>query len=319
VRAIVTGVAGQDGFYMTRLLLDKGLSVLGVSSDLQHAKEQFECCGTNGLTLASYDYAKVGNFAKILDDFAPDLVFNFAAKATGQGMFDVPYEMNRINGAFVLDILEALRQSNRRERIAFCQASSSEMFGSVVDTPQTEATPFRPKSPYAAAKLYAHQMVGIYRSTYGLRCCAAILYNHESIRRPTQFVTRKIAHGAALIKRGKTDHLSLGSLDAIRDWGYAPEFVQAMYLMATSPRPDDYIVATGRLNTVRHLCEVAFNHLGLDYSRYVRIDASAKRIVESALLHGNASKIHQELGWKAVRTIEETMIELVDHEMTLPF
>lgn len=316
MRAVVTGVAGQDGYYMARLLAEKGVSVLGLSSNLDHARREFARERLSDLTLAAFDYARPGNFADVLHAFQPDLIFNFAAKATGQGMFDAPYEMNRVNGAFVIDILEAMRGSDRRERITFCQASSSEMFGNVAETPQTESTPFRPKSPYGAAKLYAHNMINIYRSTYSLRCCSAILYNHESVRRSTQFVTKKIANGAAMIKLGQADHLTLGSLDISRDWGYAPEYVQAMYLMATADAVDDYVVATGRLSTVREICGVAFGHLGLDYNQYIRLSVDSRRAVESVHLHGDPGKIKRELGWSAERTIEDTMIELVDHEMS---
>jgi GDPmannose 4,6-dehydratase len=317
MKAIVTGISGQDGFYMTMLLAQRGISVLGLTSDAAHAAAQFAQQPVAGLAITAFDYAQPGNFSRVLHDYEPNFVFNFAAKATGQGMFDSPYEMSRLNGAFVVDILEALRTSQRRDEILFCQSSSSEMFGNVLDTPQSETTPFRPKSPYGAAKLYAHNMIGIYRSAYDLRCCSAILYNHESVRRSTQFVTRKIARGAASIKLGLTDQLTLGSLDISRDWGYAPEYVQAMYLMASVARPSDYVVASGRLNTVRRVCELAFDRVGLDYRQYVRVDADVRRVAESVNLQGDPGKIRRELGWSATIPIEAIMAELVDHEMTL--
>jgi GDPmannose 4,6-dehydratase len=317
MKAIVTGVSGQDGFYMATLLAERGMSVLGLTSNMAQATTQFADLRIADLDLAAFDYERPGNFSQVLDDYRPDLVFNFAAKATGRGMFESPQEMSRLNGSFVVDILEALRNSDRRDKISFCQSSSSEMFGNVVETPQSETTPFRPKSPYGAAKLYAHHMINIYRSAYNLHCSSAIFYNHESVRRSTQFVTRKIARAAARIKLGLADHLSLGALDISRDWGYAPEYVQAMYLMSTAAEPADYVVATGRLNTVRRLCEIAFGHLDLDYRQYVRVDTGGRRIVESVNLQGDPGKIQRELGWSAKVTIEEIMIHLVDHEVRL--
>lgn len=317
MKAVVTGVAGQDGYYMTQLLAHRDIAVLGLTSNLEGAEAQFAPQPVAGLTLAEFDYSLPGEFSRILDEYQPDLVFNFAAKATGQGMFESPHEMGRLNGGFVVDVLEALRHSPRRRQISFCQSSSSEMFGNVTETPQSESTAFRPKSPYGAAKLYAHHMVGIYRTTYDLRCCAAILYNHESVRRSTQFVTRKIARGAASIKLGLADQLPLGALDICRDWGYAPEYVQAMYLMASASQPTDYVIATGRLNSVRRLCELAFGQVGLDYRQYVRVDANARRTVESVNLLGDPGKIRRELGWSAEVGIEAIMVELVDHEMNL--
>ena len=314
---MVTGVAGQDGFYMTMLLAERGISVLGLTSNLMHAESQFAARPIVGLTLAEFDYARPGNFSRVLDEYEPNFIFNFAARATGQGMFDSPYEMNRLNGAFVVDILEALRNSSRCGEISFCQSSSSEMFGNVLEAPQSESTALRPKSPYGAAKSYAHHMISIYRTTYKLRCCAAIFYNHESIRRSTQFVTRKIARGAASIKLGLAQHLSLGALDTSRDWGYAPEYVHAMFLMATAEQPADYVVATGRLNSVRRLCEIAFGHVGLDYRDYVRVDPDARRAVESVNLHGDPARIRRDLGWSAKVPVESIMVELVDHEMSL--
>ena len=313
MKAIVTGVSGQDGYFMVKLLAAKDVSVLGLTSNVVHAREAFAGESLPDLTLAEFDYSIPGLFEKVAADYEPDLVFNFAANATGQGMFDAPYDMNRVNGAFVIDILEALRALARD--ISFCQASSSEMFGNVQDSPQDESTAFRPKSPYGAAKLYAHNMVNIYRSAYSMRCCSAILYNHESVRRSTKFVTKKIANAVAQIRLGLAEHLELGALDISRDWGYAPEYVEAMYAMSIAAKPTDYVVATGRLSTIRRLCEVAFGHFDMDYKRYVKLNTGARRAIESVNLCGDASRIKAELGWAANRTIEETMIELVNYEM----
>jgi GDPmannose 4,6-dehydratase len=314
MKAIVTGVTGQDGYYMARLLLARGYAVVGLTRDLAQARAHF-ADAPGGLRLVGFDYANAGEFGRQLPLDDVDLIFNFAARATGQGMFDAPFEIARLNGFFVVDILEAIRHSGRGAALGFCQASSSEMFGNVTETPQSERTPFRPKSPYGAAKRYAHDMVGIYRATYGLRCSSAILYNHESVRRSLQFVTKKIAHAAASIKLGRSRVLTLGSLEGVRDWGHAPEYVEAMYRMAVAPEPQDFVVATGRLSTVRDLCEIAFGRVGLDYRDYVETQKSDFRPVDSIDLHGDPSLIRARLGWVATRTIGDVMIEMVDHEL----
>jgi GDPmannose 4,6-dehydratase len=317
MKAIVTGITGQDGYYMAQLLLREGIGVVGLARDPESSRQQFQPPQFSGIEFERFDYNDKGAFETVFQKYQPEFVFNLAAKATGQGMFDAPSEMIRLNGTFVLDILETIRNSPHPERTSFCQASSSEMFGNVQVSPQDEFTPFRPKSPYGAAKLYAHNMVGIYRAAYGIRCCSAVLYNHESIRRSTQFVTRKIANGAARISLGLQDHLQLGALDTSRDWGHAPEYVRAMYLMAAREQPADYVVATGKLNTVRRLCEIAFDHVGLNYNDYVRIDTSGARVNPSIDLHGNPSRIANDLGWRAERSIEKIISDMVDHELSM--
>lgn len=314
MRAIVTGISGQDGYYLASLLLGRGYEVLGLSSAAQ-PRNEFGQAYPGAFQVRSFDYVTPQAIAAVIEDYRPDLIFNLAAKATGEGMFDAPYELARLNGGFVLDILEAMRKSPRRDSMVLCQASSSEMYGRVTETPQTELTPFWPRSPYGVAKLYAHNMIGIYRTAYGVRACSAILYNHESVRRSTRFVTKKIAQGAVLIKKGRMESLTLGNLDARRDWGYAPEYVDAMYRMATAPVMDDYIVATGRLSTVRQLCEIAFGRVGLDYTRFVRTSADAGRVIESVSLHGDPRRIAEALGWRALRTVPEIMTEMVDEEL----
>ena len=313
MKAIVTGINGQDGYLMTKKLLSMGSEVVGLTTDSEKACLQF--CSNPQLIIEDFDYSHVGLIDGIVERHKPDLIFNFAAKASGQGMFDNPKDIVRINGGFVIDILEALRSSSRRHQIVFCQASSSEMYGHVTESPQNESTPFRPKSPYGAAKLYAHNMTNIYRNSYDVKSCSAILYNHESVRRTDNFVTKKIATAAAEIKLGISQSLTLGTLEAERDWGYAPEYVDAMFRMATATELDDYVVATGRLSSVRNICEIAFKHLGLEYSDYVKIEKGNFRSIESVNLCGNAEKIRNSLGWKAKKTIKEIMIELADHEV----
>lgn len=314
MRAIVTGVSGQDGYYMTRLLLAQGYSVVGLSRNVVRASAEFGD-RPRGLELLQFEPERRGFFSDVVREIAPTHIFNFAALATGAGMFDDPVEMTRVNASLVVDILEAIRHSGRSESISFCQASSSEMFGDVIETPQSEETPFRPKSPYGAAKLYAHNMVGIYRAAYGLRCCSAILYNHESVRRTDKFVTKKVARGAAEIKLGLRSELSMGDLSTSRDWGYAPEFMEALHAMSCNKVSNDYVVATGKLTTLHRLCEIAFRYLGLDYCSYVSAGVEDLRRSSSIDLCGNPKKIENDLGWRARRSIEEIMVEMVDFEL----
>lgn len=307
--ALVTGISGQDGHYMARLLNREGYHVVGLTSDPAKVEPTRMELPGRGYEIEVFDFFAPKAIAGVIDRIRPSLIFNFAAFATGQGMFDDPPAMSRLNGTFVLDILEAVRLTD--PSIRFCQASSAEMFGHVECTPQNEATPFRPRSPYGAAKTYAHNLLGVYRSAFGLRCSSAILYNHESPRRSTAFVTRKITRTAAAIKLGLEKTLALGSLDAKRDWGYAPEYVDAMYRMATAPEARDYVVATGRLNTIRDLCRISFSFLGLDYREFVRIDDSFRRSVETVDVQGDPRKIFLDLGWKAQTNIEQIVEEMV--------
>jgi len=300
---------------MAALLLGRGFEVLGLTSTQGAAELDLNARFPHNFRTTLFDYDTPLRIGDVLEEYRPSLIFNFAAKATGEGMFDDPYRLTRLNGGFVIDILEALRQSDRREQTVLCQASSSEMFGRVAETPQSESTAFWPQSPYGAAKLYAHHMIGIYRRAYGVRCCSAILYNHESVRRSTRFVTKKIARGAAMIKLGRLDSLALGDLDAQRDWGYAPEYVEAMYRMACADTMDDYVVATGRLTTVRELCEMAFGHLDLKYTDYVRTNEVEQRVAKSMSLHGDPRKIRAALGWNASTSVGQIMAELVEHEL----
>lgn len=311
-RAIVTGISGQDGHFMARTLIAHGFEVVGLTSNPDGDAATRADLSDVPVTVSGFDFAVPNAVAAVIERVRPALIFNFAAKATGQGMFDDPVAMTRINGVFPTEILEAIRQID--PGIGFCQASSAEMYGDVDQMPQNEGTPFRPKSPYGAAKLYAHNMVGIYRRAFGLRCCSAILYNHESVRRGPAFVTRKIARTAASIKLGLADKLVLGSIDQVRDWGYAPEYVEAMYRMAVAEAPDDYVVATGKLTSVERVCEICFGHLGLDYSCYLEIDPAFQRPINSTSLQGDPAKIRAALGWSAETRIEAILTEMVDFD-----
>jgi len=312
--AIVTGISGQDGYYMARLLRRRGIAVVGLTSRrTEMASIQQEFSDDPGIAVESFDYSNPGNFEELVERVRPRLVFNFAAQATGQGMFDDPFGMARLNGCFVLDILEAIRRVD--PTISFCQASSAEMYGDVFETPQSETTPFRPISPYGAAKTYAHNLVAIYRSAYAMNCRAAILFNHESPRRGIAFVTRKVARSAAAISLGLQSELTLGSLDIQRDWGYAPEYAEAMFLMATASQPNDYVLATGRLSSIREVCEICFGSVGLDYREYVRLDERLRRPVETLSVRGDARRILQDLGWEARTSLVQVLQEMVESDL----
>lgn len=311
--ALITGISGQDGWYLARQLISEGHRVVGLSRDAAAAAEAFQ--GWDVLPeILGFDYSVPGAVTDVIETVRPDWVFNLASFATGQGMFDQPRAMARLNGFFVLDLLEAIRNSPRRDGITLVQASSSEMFGDVLEMPQDEDTPLRPKSPYGAAKQYAHSMVGIYRRAFGIRACSAILYNHESIRRPPVFVTKKIARAAARISLGLETELVLGALDISRDWGYAPEYMDALARMARAPEPSDYVVATGRLTSIREVVQMAFSQLGLDWEQYVRLDTGWTRPVESFSLCGNPGRIKRDLGWRAITPVSDIIAEMVSHE-----
>jgi len=300
---------------MARLLCDRDINVLGLTSNWDRANFEYSAADSPQITLRTFDHKRNWAIEAVIEDYQPDFIFNFAAKATGRGMFDEPGEMNRVNAGLAVEILEALRLSSRRDEITFCQASSSEMFGEVMASPQTEETALRPKSPYGAAKAYVHHLIGVYRANYGVRACSAILYNHESVRRSLQFVTKKIANGAATIKLGRENILRLGTLEAQRDWGYAPDYVDAMYRMVRAPDPEDFVIATGTLTSVRELCEFAFGHVGLDYRSFVVSEGADARMAHSVDLLGDASRAAAKLQWRAAKPVREIMVELVEHEI----
>ena len=265
------------------------------------------------VTLHTWDMEDIEAMAGVLAAHRPHAVFNLAARSSGAGMFLDPAAQADVNGLAVLRLLEAIRLTD--PAIRFCQASSSEMFGDAENSPQSEMTAFRPRSPYGAAKLFAHNMVGIYRRHHGLFACSAILFNHESPRRGPGFVTQKIASGAARIKQGMQSELRLGNLDARRDWGSAPDFTRAMRLMVESPHADDYVIATGNTHSVRDFCKLAFAHINLDYREFVREDASAFRAAEAVPLVGDASKATRVLGWKPEVSFETVVRQMVDAEV----
>jgi len=313
--ALVTGVTGQDGSYLAELLIAKGYRVVGAVRDVQLAVESLPSALVSRVELVVWDVLDQRRMVDVLSRYRPQEVYNFAAYSSGAGMYDDPVAIGEVNGLAVARTLEAVREVDAN--IRFCQASSSEMFGEATESPQSEETPFHPRSPYGAAKLYAHSMIRIYRQHYGLFTCSAILFNHESPRRGLGFVTRKITHEVASIKLGLTNELCLGNLDARRDWGFAGDYMRAMWLMLQSAQADDYVLATGETHSVREFCECAFGYLGLDYRDYVREGSAAYRPVEVVQLIGKAEKARRCLSWVPELGFRELVSMMVDGDLRM--
>jgi GDPmannose 4,6-dehydratase len=319
-KALITGITGQDGSYLAEMLLAKGYEVHGVirrasTFNTGRISGLYEDPHINGVRLFLHygDIADSTNLIKLLYRIRPDEVYHLAAQSHVRVSFDIPEYTADVTGLGAVRILEAIREVGLETR--FYQAGSSEMFGLVQQVPQTEATPFHPRSPYGAAKVYAHWITVNYRESYGLFACNGILFNHESPRRGETFVTRKITRAVAHIKAGLQDKLYLGNLDARRDWGYAKEYVEAMWLMLQQDAPDDYVVATGETHTVREFLEAAFRHAGLEWERHVEHDARYERPAEVDLLIGDASKAKAKLGWVPRTTFHGLVRLMVDEEI----
>ncbi|MCB0222254.1 MAG: GDP-mannose 4,6-dehydratase [Anaerolineae bacterium] len=297
-RALVTGITGQDGSYLAEFLLEQGYQVIGmvrrsstVNFDrIAHLQE------LEALDIVQGDLLDQMSLIDILREYDPQEVYNLAAQSFVPTSWRQPVLTGEFTALGVTRVLDAIRIVN--PDIRFYQASSSEMFGKVMEVPQTEKTPFYPRSPYGVAKVYGHWITVNYRESYNLYACSGILFNHESPRRGLEFVTHKVTHAAARIKLGLQDELRLGNLEAQRDWGYAGDYVQAMWLMLQQDEPDDYVVSTGETHSVRELCEMAFSYLGLNYEEHVVIDEKFYRPAEVDLLIGDATKAHTQLGWK---------------------
>ena len=311
--ALITGITGQDGSYLAELLLSKGYRVIGIvrrSSTtpydrIEHLVDKVE--------LVSADLLDQTSLTDAVHDFAPDEIYNLAAQSFVQASWTQPVLTGEFTALGVTRMLEAMKKTAPKAR--FYQASSSEMFGMVQETPQRENTPFYPRSPYGVAKVYGHWITVNYRESYNLYAVSGILFNHESPRRGTEFVTRKVTDAVARIKLGHQKELRLGNLDARRDWGYAGDYVEAMWLMLQQPTPDDYVIATGEMHTVRELCEIAFTHAGLDWKKYVVQDQRFFRPAEVDLLVADASKAARKLGWKPKVNFRQLVHMMVDADL----
>jgi GDPmannose 4,6-dehydratase len=312
---LITGITGQDGSYLAELLLGKGYEVHGMVR--RSSTEKFERIEhlRDRLTLHQGDLLDQRSLVDALRAARPDEIYNLAAMSFVAVSWIQPTLTAEFTGVGVTRMLEAMREVCPEAR--FYQASSSEMFGRVRETPQNEATPFYPRSPYGVAKCYGHHITVNYRESYDLFCCSGILFNHEGERRGLEFVTRKITWHAAAIKLGLRDELSLGNLDARRDWGYAKDYVEAMWLMLQQDAADDYVIATGEAHTVRDCVEIAFDQAGLDPRTYVKVDDSLKRPAEVDLLVGDASKAKRVLGWEPRTSFEELIRLMVDADTKL--
>ena len=312
-RALITGVTGQDGSYLAEFLLEKGYEVIGmvrrtstVNFDrIYHIQEK--------ITIVQGDLLDQSSMMDIIAEYQPDEVYNLAAQSFVPTSWKQPVLTGEFTALGVTRILEAIRLVKPDAK--FYQASSSEMFGKVREVPQNENTPFYPRSPYGVAKVYGHWITVNYRESYGIFAVSGILFNHESPRRGLEFVTHKVTYGAAKIKLGLADELRLGNLDARRDWGYAPDYVRAMWLMLQQDEPEDYVVATGETHSVRELCEIAFGYLGLDYRDFVVQDPRFYRPAEVDLLVGDATKARTKLGWEPTVNFEELIKLMVDADM----
>jgi GDPmannose 4,6-dehydratase len=317
-KALITGISGQDGSYLAELLLAHGYEVHGIvrrSSALNRTRIDHLRDAPAPPILHYGDLNDASSINRLLREIKPDEIYNLGAQSHVKVSFEIPEYTAETAGIGTLRILEAIRESGTSPRVY--QASSSEMFGMVRETPQTETTPFYPRSPYAAAKAYAHWIAVNYREAYDMFICSGILFNHESPRRGENFVSRKISRGVAAIKHGIQSKLALGNLDAQRDWGYAKDYVVAMWKMLQAARPGDYVVATGETHTVREFCQLAFAHVGLDWREHVVVDAKYFRPTEVDLLLGDASKAKRELDWEPTTKFESLVKLMVDADMDL--
>ena len=315
--ALITGITGQDGAYMSQLLLEKGYAVHGLlrrSASADVIGERLRWIGVlDRVTLHDGDLMDLSSIIRILDAVQPDEVYNLAAQSFVHASWQQPILTGNVTGMGAVNMLEAVRIVCPKAR--FYQASSSEMFGKIQQEKQSERTPFYPRSPYAAAKLYAHWMTVNYRESFGMHANSGILFNHESPLRGIEFVTRKITDGVARIKLGLASELVLGNLGAMRDWGHARDYVRAMWLMLQQEAPDDFVIATGRTVAIREFCAIAFGHAGLDWEKHVTTSEKFKRPAEVDILLGDAGKAQSVLGWAPGVTLEEMAAEMVEADL----
>ena len=314
-RALITGVTGQDGSYLAELLLDKGYQVAGMVRRSSTVSDERIAHLMDRVEFVSGDLLDQLSMVEALRSFEPEEVYNLAAQSFVQTSFNQPVLTGETTALGVTRLLDAVRLVD--PSIRYYQASSSEMFGKVAQVPQTEATPFHPRSPYGVAKVYGHWITVNYRESYGLHASSGMLFNHESPRRGLEFVTRKISHGAARIALGQESELRLGNLDAKRDWGFAGDYVEAMWRMLQQDEPGDFVVCTGETHSVREFCQMAFGHLNLDWETHVVVDEEFIRPAEVDLLVGDASRAAKVLGWSPTVDFEGLVTMMVDADMAL--
>jgi GDPmannose 4,6-dehydratase len=323
-KALITGITGQDGSYLAELLLKKGYEVHGIirrsssfnTGRIDHIYQDPHADNAR-LILHYGDLADAVQMVKLLYELQPDEIYNLGAQSHVKVSFDIPEYTGDVDGLGVLRILEAIREAGLAKKTRFYQASSSEMFGKVQEVPQTETTPFWPRSPYGCAKVFAYWLTVNYRESYGLHASNGILFNHESPRRGETFVTRKITRAATRIKMGLQDRLYMGNLDAKRDWGFAGEYVEMMWLMLQQENPDDYVVATNETHSVREFCQEAFQLLDLDWEKYVSHDTRYERPAEVELLIGDPAKARRQLGWEPKVKFKELVRLMIDADLKL--
>ena len=311
--ALVTGVTGQDGSYLAELLLDKGYEVIGVVRRTSH--DSYERIGhlLERLHVVPADLLDQHSLTAVVKDARPHEIYTLAAQSFVPTSWTQPVLTGEFTALGVTRLLEAVRLAHPEAR--FYQASSSEMFGKAFETPQRESTPFYPRSPYGVAKVYGHWITVNYRESYGLYAVSGILFNHESPRRGLEFVTRKVTHGVARVARGKIGELRLGNLEARRDWGFAGDYVDAMWRMLQQPEPTDYVIGTGETHSVRELCEIAFSHVGLDWRKHVKVDPKLVRPAEVDVLQADPAKARRELGWSPRVGFADLVRMMVDADM----
>jgi len=316
-KALITGVTGQDGAYLSQLLLEKGYEVFGLlrrSASADVIDERLRWLGIAGqVRMIDGNLTDISSLIRAMQEVQPDEIYNLGAQSFVKASWGQPLLTGNVTGMGAQNVLEAMRIAAPGAR--FYQASSSEMYGRIQEARQSETTPFYPRSPYAVAKLYAHWITVNYRESFGLHASSGILFNHESPLRGIEFVTRKVTDGAARIKLGLASELSMGNLDATRDWGHARDYVRAMWLMLQQDAPDDYVIATGRTVSVRDMCRIAFAHVGLAYQDFVKVDPKFLRPAEVDVLLGDPSKAKAKLDWQAEVTLEKMIVEMVEADL----
>ena len=314
--ALITGISGMDGSHLADFLLNKGYKVYGMERRSSYVNNINTKHLEDQITVLTGDMTDQNSLLRCLKESNPNEVYNLAAQSFVGESWNTPEQTSNVTGLGVLRVLEAIREFN--PKIKFYQASSSEMFGRMIENPATEDTPFYPRSPYGVSKLYGHWITKNYRESYNMFACSGILFNHESERRGIEFVTRKISDGVAKIKLGLADYITLGNLDAERDWGYAPDYVKAMWLMLQQDKPDDYVIATGEKYSIRDFLKASFRYIGIDdWEPYVKQDAKFMRPAEVDVLRGDYSKANKNLNWKPKTSFNELVKIMVDNDLNL--